>query len=833
MIVSLLAVSIAQQMIPTGKLITPIGTQTQVGQYPVNSVAIPGKDLAAITGVGYQQFLTIVNTKTGAIVSQIDYKHRRANPNRDGLYYGLAVHPKTGEVFASNGAQDKVTAYALSESGELTQSRVISNPAPKDRGIPYHFAGIAFNSNGSRLLVVNNQTASATDLKGSVSLYQTDTGKELFSLPVSGFPLACAYITKGQNADAKAYVASERDGRLDVIDLKSKKVSRTITVGQAPQALVFNRAQTRLYVSNAASDTISIINTQTDKVLDTISLRPNDLRGLPGAGPIGIALSPDEKTLYTTLGDMNAVASVDLKKASLTGYFPTGWLPTSIIATNENFLVTNAKGSDALNPNADKTYIQDTIAGTVSLIPNTITKDLKKQSIQVVKNNRLKPGLNTNKPAGFTNPGAKYVIYVIKENRTYDNVLSDIEKGNGDPSLCMFPREVTPNQHALAERFVLLDNFYVCAEVSQDGWVWSTAGMINPYASRNTVYNYGGRGRSYDTEGTNNGVPTDLIGITDVTRPASGYIWEHCEKNKISFRNYGMFSMSSDIEDKRLTDILYVKENFPTQKLLEKNTNVNYRKYDLTYPDSEIYAEYDYSWPRQTKTYGENKSTSRFQEWNREFQSFVKKGEMPRFQMVRMGQDHTSGSQNGQPTAKSMVADNDYAVGQLVEAVSKSKFWKDTVICILEDDAQNGYDHVDAHRSTAYVISPYIKKATHDSTFYNTDSMLRTMCLILGLGPMSQYDAVASPINVFSKAAENLEPFTAIKPSREIVCAVNTSASYRSLDSEKIPHQSEESEIDEELNDILWGEIKGVNAPRPIIRRGFELGKILGLVEED
>ncbi|HLO98521.1 MAG TPA: alkaline phosphatase family protein, partial [Fimbriimonas sp.] len=461
------------------------------------------------------------------------------------------------------------------------------------------------------------------------------------------------------------------------------------------------------------------------------------------------------------------------------------------------------------------TYIQDIIAGTVTHTLTPSPSKLKQLTQRVIQNNRLRPGLDSNKVANFKNPGIKYVIYVIKENRTYDNVLADLPQGNGDPSLCLFPREVTPNQHALAERFVLMDNFYVCAEVSQDGWQWSTSGMPSAYGSRNTPYNYSGRGRSYDTEGQNNGVPVELLGINNVAKPAAGYIWEHCANNKVSYRNYGMFDMFIDPADKRNTIIPDAKDSFPTVKALLGHTNTNFRHYDLNYADSPIYNEYGFVIPSQMKTYGDHKSTNRFSEWKREFDEFVKKGEMPQFQTVRFGNDHTSGTRRGAATAKSMVADNDYAVGLMVEAVSNSPFWHETAICILEDDAQAGIDHVDAHRSTAYVISPYIKRATVDSTFYNTDSMLRTMQLLLGMGPMSQYDAVATPFQFFGSQLANTEPYRAIKPAKEVVCAINSATAYRSKDSERISANEEESDVDEDLNDILWKSIKGIHSPTP------------------
>ncbi len=819
MIVTALSTMLALQMatpqqLVNGKLITPIGEHTSVGSYPVNMVLSPDGKALTVTDSGYRQHLTTVDAATGKVLSDLDFGKKNSTP-KEALYYGLAYHPTAAKLFVSRGNQDMVSVHGVGSSGLLSEAgdtiKVDAKAYP---------AGLAFNSTGSKLLVVNNQTNTANSYKGSLSIVNTQSGDTEGKVEVGGFPLAVANLTSGPQKDKIAYVTNERDDEVSVIDLDRKTVIRTIHTGANPNGLVLSKDQSKLYVSNYGSDTISVINTRTDSVVDTIVLRPNEMRGLPGAGPNSVSISPDGNTLYATLMDMNAVAVVDTKTNSLKGLVPTGWLPTKAVATDKDLFVTCAKGVKAMNPNHKPVgtwgqYGQDIIDGSLTRIPLVMLKDMKKLSAQVAKNNFLRSDLTTANHPTFRNPGIKHVIYVVKENRTYDNVLADLPQGNGDKSVCLFPREITPNQHALAERFVLMDNFYVCAECSQDGWSWSTTGMVNAYASRNTPTNYSGRGRSYDTEGSNNGVPIDLLGMNDVTRPPSGYIWEHCAKHGVSYRNYGMFMQFADAEDKRFNPLPTTVDSRPTKKLLEGNSDIDFLRYDLTYADSEIYDEYGWSSPRRRKTYGSKGSTSRIGEFKKEFAEFVAKGEMPNFLMVRLGNDHTSGTSNGQPTPQSMVADNDYAVGQLVELISHSPFWKVTAICILEDDSQAGYDHVDSHRSTAYVISPYIKKGTVDSNFYNTDSMLRTMELLLGMPPMSQFDAVAPPFKFFGPTAANMEPYTAIKPSREIVCKANGRTAYRSNDSNRIPLDAEESEIDEHLNDILWGAVRGANTKRP------------------
>jgi hypothetical protein len=408
------------------------------------------------------------------------------------------------------------------------------------------------------------------------------------------------------------------------------------------------------------------------------------------------------------------------------------------------------------------------------------------------------------------------VIYVVKENRTYDQVLGDLPQGNGDKSLVLFPREVTPNQHALAERFVLLDNFYVCAEVSADGWNWSTAGMVNEYSMRNTFTNYSRRGRNYDFEGQLNGSPVDLQGKHSPAKPAGGYLWDQAARDGVSVRNYGFF-INNAVENKLDPNKPIAVGDVPNQKSLVNSTCLEFSKYNMEYADSEAWIKHGLpKAPRQLESFGKMKDPSRMTAWLREYGQFVKNGNMPKVMLVRLGRDHTSGTTNGQPSPESCVADNDYAIGQMVEAVSNSPYWKKTAIMVLEDDAQAGTDHVDSHRSIAFVISPYIQRGKVDSHFYNTVSMLRTIGLLTGIKHWNQYIASAYPMNVFGPQPVNSSPYRAILPGRDIVGKNNMRTAYRAADSARlIDPLEEESMPDFELNDILWGAIKGPNVPRP------------------
>ncbi len=339
-------------------------------------------------------------------------------------------------------------------------------------------------------------------------------------------------LPKGADAEKKVYVSSEQDGcvaALDVADPANGKDVKDIKTGDHPTALLLDREQKRLFVANSGSDTVSLIDTANNAVTRTWNVRGKSK--LPGATPTGLALSPDESRLYVTLADQNALAVIDLKsgKNEPMGMIPTGWYPTSVVVSGDGkrLFVANAKGARTRNPNGDpgrkadnEKYIENIIEGTVSMIPTPSDAELGRLT-QIATRLNLAPD-NQKLP----HTGIKHVIYIIKENRTYDEILGDLPQGNGDKSLTLFGRDVTPNQHALAERFVLLDNFYCSAEVSADGWNWTISGMGSEYNERNVPFNYSGRGRDYDFEGQINGTPVDLLDKPDVNRAPGGYIWD-------------------------------------------------------------------------------------------------------------------------------------------------------------------------------------------------------------------------------------------------------------------------------------------------------------------
>jgi YVTN family beta-propeller protein len=835
--------------LPTGRFLAPEGKQTDIGSFPVNLLLSPDGKYVVVTEAGFREHLSVLSAEDGRLVSQLAFNAVRPGEQKakQALYVGLAFAPTSGDthtLYVSRGPEDRVSVFTLDADGQLKDTgRSLNNPSPLPKSAkdsaPNFIAGIALSANGARLYAVNNMTSAFTNQQGSVSILDTRRNQILGKVATPGFPYAIATLTQGEKADTKAYVTSERDGVVSVLDVSdpvAPSVTRSVATGDHPMALLLDKAQKRLFVANAGSDTVSVIDTDTDAVAKTYVVRPAEARGLPGATPTGLALSPDESRLYVTLGDMNAVAVLDLQNdGALTGFVPTGWYPTSAVVNRDGtrLFVANAKGVLPRHPNDRNAgpkgewgqYIQNIIEGTVSLIPVPGPEEIHLLTGQVLAYNRLMPALSPDPPSPAESglpSGIKHVLYIIKENRTYDQVLGDLKQGNGDPSLALFGRRVTPNLHALAERFVLLDNFYCCSEVSADGWNWSTSGMASEYTVRNAPFNYSGRGRSYDFEGQNNGTPADIVGLPDVARAPGGYLWDQCLKNNVSFHNYGFFVAGSD-DDKGTDDKPFMASNTPTKKALVGRTDTSFLQFDMAYADSDAWQVYNCPAPKQRRFFGQFKAPSRFAEWRREFDQYVKKGTLPTFLMVRFPRDHTSGTKAGLQSPRGMVADNDYAVGQLVEAVSKTHYWKETAIFILEDDAQNGHDHVDAHRSIAFVISPYIASGTVDHRFYNTDSMLRTLEALLGLPPMCQYDAAAPLMKVFGPRPVNAAPYRSILPPRAIIGEFNRQTAYRARDSERLDFRGEDRVPDAVLNDILWHAVKGVNVPEPSPRHSLRL----------
>ena len=859
----------AQNPLSTGKDIElpPVGTQQNTGSLTMNLAPTPDGKYALSSDMGYREALWSIKTSSGKGVSHIDFDNTTNATN--GLYYGIAISP-ANTFYAAQGQNNTIAIGSIAANGALTLTGSITTE-PTD--FP---SGLSLDGRG--YLYVANNDSDLPNVPGSVAVYSTATnapvGRYTFSSSVdetSNFPMAIATLQNG----SRTYVASQRDGVVYVLNTADPETPLqidAIPTGSHPDALLISPKQNRLYVANADSDTVTVVDTATDRILDTILLRPDEARGLPGVSPNGLGLSHDGSTLYVTLGDMNAVAVVRTGAVdTLQGYIPAGWYPTGVVAAGDKLLVANAKGVKTRYPN--KGYVQfsfageydlNLIEGTVATIDVPSTPELARYTERVLRNNHIDQLSEAAPEVVMRLHGKiKHVIYIIKENRTYDQILGDVPGGNGDPSLALFGLQVTPNLHALATRFVLLDNFFDCSEASGDGWPWSTGSYANEYVIKNLPYNYSGRGRNYDFEGQNNGYlaggfpatdpdgnqnsqayPAGAPPIVDVAEAFNGHLWDDVENAGLSYRNYGFFYSFGVTEG----PVTVFPDNYPTAAGilppghdLAGKSDWDFRRFDETFADSDapqlLYnrtGNPNALYP--TPTYGKHNADSRFQEWNTEFQEMLTKdptgGSVPALMTVRFHHDHTEGLEPGHHSPRSDVADNDYAVGQLVQAVSQSPIWDSTAIFVIEDDAQDGPDHVDCHRSTCYVISPYIKESSVDHTFYNTDSVLRTMEILMGVKPLSNYDATATPILDWTSTPANGSAYAVQAEDDAIISEINPTLSALRPGSPAYKLAKQAMSMDfvhpdsapaDVLNDEIWKSVKGMDSTAPSSRHNLEI----------
>jgi hypothetical protein len=651
---------------------------------------------------------------------------------------------------------------------------------------------------------------------------------------------------------------------LNTSDPTNPTLIKAVPTGANPAGVLLNKAQSLLYVANAGSDTVSVIRTSDDTVVSNTLLRPPSLQNVPGtSGPTGLALSPDGHTLFVTLSDLSVVVALQVNGSSLgfAGFIPAGWYPSSVVApTNKSVLFANAKGTTPFYPstgyiqwdfNSSPWYDQHLIEGQVSFVQ--FDDDRLASWTRAAESSVAQRPVEDHRLTSLQGK-IKHVIYIVKENRTYDQVLGDVAGGNGDSALTLFGASVTPNLHALAQRFVLLDNTFVDSEVSYDGWSWSTQAIADEDTIKSAPYNYSGRGRQYDTEGQNNGYdvggfpakdpdgnvispvyfPAGAPPIPDITQGAGGHIWEAVQKAGLSYRNYGFF-LSFGISDGSGNVIM--PDNYPTAVSnqppghdLAGVTDWDFRRFDSNYADGEAPTHYNCAYPEPT--YGKHSAVSRYTEWATEFAEMLAKdptgNSVPAFMTVRFPHDHTQGPSSGLHTPAAEVADNDYAVGQLVQTISNSPIWNSTAIFVVEDDSQDGPDHVDAHRQTAFAISPWIKQGSIDHAFHNTTGIMGTMEKILGIPPLTSYDAVSPALTaIWDSKPGNNAPYTAILPSQSVVCGITPSAESLAhndpmrqviLQAGKLDMDHPDSAPDRLLNELIWKSVKGANSQPPAQR---------------
>ncbi len=837
---------------PANQVLTPAGFQVELPGMRPQAIALSPDGRILITS-GKTAELVVVDPSTGGVIQRVGLPSETnapptpdavsANilqPDKDGQvsFTGLIFSPHGRRVYLAN-VNGSVKVFGVDDQHKLAPLFTISLPEVKavDRKaeIP---AGLVLSPDGRKLYV-------ALNLSNRLGEFDADTGKLLRTWDVGVAPYDV--VLKGTKAyvsnwggrrpatnsitgpagrgtlvrvDPVRHIANE--GSVTIIDLAGKQPAKELIVGLHSSAMALSPDGRFLVIANAASDTLSVIDTSTDRIVETIWTRRN-AADLFGAAPNALVFDSSGRTLYVCNGTQNAIAVISFKpgESRLTGLIPVGWYPGAIVHDDSRraLYVANIKGigsTKKLAPGEAAKFKSGQHFGTLSLVPVPTGKQLANHTRTALNNFRhgaiqaarlpARPGQparpvpeRSGEPSVF-----KHVVYIIKENRTYDQVFGALKEGNGDPSLCIFGENITPNQHKMVRDFVLLDNTYCSGILSADGHQWADTGITTDYMEKS----FAGFPRSYP----------DGMEDSDVDAIAyapSGFIWDNVLAHGKTMRDYGEFAITvKSWKDKSIKRDVTWTDHY--REFIDGTTNINLS----SRPAIESLRPH-----LNTNTVGWDMDVPdvfRAAQFIKDLREFEQKGEMPNFILICLPNDHTSGTKAGAPTPAAQVADNDLAFGQIVEALSKSQFWKETCVFAIEDDPQAGWDHVSGYRTTGYVVSPYTKRGKVVSTQYNQTSLLRTMELILGLPPMNQLDASATPMFDCFTDKPNFTPFTALtnnvpldqmnpdpKKITDLLLRKNAYASAR------LPLAEPDKCPEDQFNRILWHAMKGSQAPYP------------------
>ena len=765
--------------LPNGWSLTPIGRCFPLGDLPLNmAVAHSGKRMAVSNNGQSGHSIQYIDIATESVLHELVI---------DKAWYGLAFSDDDQSLYVSAGYDNRINVYSTKGDQLTLRDSILLGKAWPEKIGP---AGIAINSKKQLLYTVTRDDSSLYIIHtGNKSiLHQIKLGAEAYSCILSP-------------DHTILYVSLWGGDQVLKINASNGNIITRLQVGDNPNEIILNKKGDKLFVANANDNSVSVIRTTDMKVMETLNAALY-ADAVPGSTSNGLALSADEERLYIANADNNALAVFEVEEAGSSkslGFIPVGWYPTNVRVVGKKVFVTNGKGFNSLaNPNgpnplgnkqkvifqkgdaskpAAVEYIGGLFKGTMSIFEEPTEQLLGLYSKAVYANTPYskekemqatgEPGNPIPMKVGDPSP-IKYVFYIVKENRTYDQVLSDVAGGNGDTSLLLFGEKITPNQHALVKEFVLLDNFYVDGEVSADGHNWTFGAYATDYLEKNWPTSYGGRGGDYDAEGRRRAADNK-----------GDFIWGNAKRHGVSYRTYGEFA-----DDYK-----------PNLKILEGHFCPYYTSWDETVRD-----------------------TTRVNQWKRDFDSLLRINAVPQLNTLRLINDHTEGMSLGRPTPFAHVADNDWAVGLFIEHLSKSPIWEQSVVFIVEDDAQNGPDHVDAHRTTAYVAGGYVKRGYIDHTPYSTSSMVRTIELILGMAPMSQYDAAATPMwRSFSKTV-NTKTFQAI-PANVNLNDVNTKDGPLAKKSKTFDFSKEDRVNDFEFSEVIWKGVRGEHSVMPAPKR--------------
>ncbi|HTE13396.1 MAG TPA: bifunctional YncE family protein/alkaline phosphatase family protein [Chitinophagaceae bacterium] len=765
--------------LPNGWSLTPAGSSLPLGDLPLNIAVSSTRHYAAVTNNGQStQTIQLIDARSNQQLDQV------VIPKSWG---GIVFSADEKYLYASGGNDNWILQYAIQNNKLITKDTFkLGARWPKESISP---TGITLDDKKHVMYVVTKENNSlyVIDLPAHRILRQLPLGSEAYTCLLSP-------------DKTELYISLWGADKVMVFNTNSHTLTDSIPVGDNPNDLCISKNGRYLYVANANDNSVSKIDIRARKVLETLNaaLYPTQLSGSTSNS---VALSDDSKTLYIANADNNCLAVFDVSSPGTSisrGFIPTGWYPTSVRVIDKKLYVANGKGFSSFpnpegpNPYAKKEHVLihqgdssqpktvqyiggGLLMGTMSIIAVPSEQQLSVYSQAVYHNTPYNKGEELNAagiagnpvPTKVGNPSpVKHVFYIIKENRTYDQVLGDMKEGNGDTSLVLFGENITPNQHAIARDFVLLDNFYVDGEVSADGHNWSMGAYATDFMEKNWPTSYGGRG----------------VGAKGPTALNKKYIWDQASQAGVSFRTYGEFAT-------RKTASIPVLEGH----------------YANTFDGFNLHIM----------------DTLRYRAWEKDFDSLLTNHELPQLMTIRFGNDHTEGMAAGRPTPFAHVADNDLAIGMFMEHLSKSAVWKESVVFILEDDAQNGPDHVDAHRSPAYIAGGYVKRHFVDHTMYTTSSMIHTIELILGMPPMTQYDAAATPMWRCFNNQPDITAYTTL-PSRVNLNDVNPRGTKLAAMSKGLDFSKEDVVPDQVMNVLTWKAVKGENAVMPTpVRAAF------------
>ncbi|MBS1876128.1 MAG: beta-propeller fold lactonase family protein [Acidobacteria bacterium] len=784
--------------LPNGWRITPVGKAIPTEDLLLNlSASKDGRIVVALHGGFNPHGLVVIDTATETAVQRIPLKS---------AWLGMAWSNDGSKLYVSGG-----NSSGPKHPGEIApiwvfdyaNGRLSEKPSAEWRdslqASETYWAGLAMHPKRNLLYAANR---GADPKRGHITIFDTTTGKPAGTIPVDISPYDLQFSPDG----AWLYVSNQGSASVGVIDVQAGKVVATIPTGENPNDLELG-ADGRLYVSNGNANTVTVIDTRKRQAIETVNVGPTSRAPL-GTTPNALALDRKSNMLFVANADNNCIAVVNVREAGeshVLGFIPSGWYPSALHLTPAMKLyIGNTKGLEAhanpdgptsplLNGKPSKNSVRDIQRGTVNIVPLANLKNELKPWTKLVYDNipykddyltKARPPVEPSvvpREVGAGSP-IKHVIYVIKENRTYDQVLGDVSKGNGDARLAIFGEKVTPNHHAIVNQWVLLDNLYCDGEVSVDGHSWSNSAIATDYNEKMWPPNYGGHSRAQRS---------------NAYVPATGHLWDLAARKGLTYRSYGEYAT-------RASDGTTMDASPGVGGLLG-------------------HVSPKFKLPGMRDTDNVKVFISELDEYDRNFSSKDPDKRLPNFIVMSLPENHTAGTRPGAYTPSAMVANADWAVGQLLERVSKSPYWPETAVFMIEDDAQNGPDHVDARRTVGMIASPYAKRGFVDSTLYSTSAMLRTIELLLGLGPMTQYDAAAMPMYNSFGAQPNLGGYQAIAPKVD-VNAKNTVLSWGARESMAMNLDEVDQAPMFALNEIIWKSVKGPDSemPLPVHRCWFQ-----------